>query len=98
MFGFFVDAEAVGGAELTLGGVDNSKIKGTTVFAPTSSSGSTWTLASTRIFVNGRNIGSVGNNQEIIFDSGTSNVLFDTALTQVAILQACGWSGFMSLK
>ncbi|PPR05853.1 hypothetical protein CVT26_010133 [Gymnopilus dilepis] len=76
----YLTPKAVGNAELTLGGIDNSKFTGTPVFASLpSGSGSTWQLRSPKIFVNGQTTSVLNTARTIIFDSGTSNVLFPTA-------------------
>jgi len=80
LFSLYVTPEAVGNAELTIGGTDPTKFTGTPVFASLpSGSGSTWQLASPGISVNGKTTSVLNVSRTIIFDSGTSNVLFSTA-------------------
>ncbi|KAJ7209222.1 acid protease [Mycena pura] len=79
LFSLFVTPEKVGHAELTLGEIDNTKFDGHLTFACLpSDTGSTWSLDSTAMAVNGRRLKVP---QNIIFDSGTSNILFPTNLT-----------------
>ncbi|KAF8904489.1 acid protease [Gymnopilus junonius] len=80
LFSLYLTPQAVGNAELTLGGIDNSKLTGTPIFASLpSGSGSTWQLNSPKLFVNGKTTSVLNTARTIIFDSGTSNVLFPTA-------------------
>jgi hypothetical protein len=100
LFSLFVTPNAVGGAELTIGGIDESKFNGqqfvtllvcssktwagTLKFAPLADSGSpTWSLTSPRIAVNGKTTSLLKQSRDIIFDSGTSNILFSTSTTEV---------------
>ncbi|KAF9482130.1 acid protease [Pholiota conissans] len=80
LFSLYVTPQAVGNAELNVGGIDNSKFTGTPVFASLpSGSGSAWQLQSPGISVNGKTTSVLQTSRTIIFDSGTSNVLFSTA-------------------
>lgn len=83
LFSLFLTPNAIGNAELTIGGVDNTKFKGNPTFAslPAGSS-STWRLVSPRLSVNGKTTPPLNTQRSIIFDSGTSNVLFSTATTE----------------
>lgn len=79
LFSMYLTPKAVDSAELTLGGIDNSKFTGTPIFASLpSGSGSTWQLASPGISVNGKTTSVLKTSRTIIFDSGTSNILFST--------------------
>ncbi|KAF4620757.1 hypothetical protein D9613_000404 [Agrocybe pediades] len=79
LFSLYVTPQAVGKAELTLGGTDSTKFTGTPIFASLpSGSGNTWQLASPGISVNGKTTTVLNTARTIIFDSGTSNVLFST--------------------
>ncbi|KAJ6572095.1 acid protease [Mycena capillaripes] len=83
LFSLFVTPNAVGGAELTIGGIDESKFNGTLKFASLADSGSpTWSLTSPRISVNGKTTSLLKQSRDIIFDSGTSNILFSTDTTE----------------
>ncbi|GLB37625.1 putative peptidase A1 family protein [Lyophyllum shimeji] len=83
LFSLYLTPKAVGNAELTIGGIDNIKFKGNPTYAslPAGSS-STWRLASPRLSVNGKTTSVLNTQRSIIFDSGTSNVLFSTATTE----------------
>ncbi|KIM45262.1 hypothetical protein M413DRAFT_65891 [Hebeloma cylindrosporum] len=85
LFSMYLTPKAVGSAELTLGGIDNSKFTGTPIFASLpSGSGSTWQLASPGISVNGKTTSVLKTSRTIIFDSGTSNILFSTNTANVS--------------
>lgn len=56
---------------------------GTPQFASLASNGATWTLNSPRLSVNGKTNSILTQSRNIIFDSGTSNVLFSTDTTEV---------------
>ncbi|KZT08336.1 acid protease [Laetiporus sulphureus 93-53] len=77
MFGMYLTPHTVGNAELTLGGVDESKINGTIEWADkVVDPYGDWQLNSSRISVNGKTTLLLTSNRTIIFDSGTSNVYF----------------------
>ncbi|KAH9485175.1 Pepsin-2B [Psilocybe cubensis] len=79
LFSLYLTPQSVGKAELTLGGIDNTKFTGTPIFASLpSGSGSTWQLASPGLSVNGKTNSLLNSPRTIIFDSGTSNILFST--------------------
>ncbi|KAK0225889.1 acid protease [Armillaria fumosa] len=83
LFSLYLTPLAVGNAELTLGGIDETKFKGDLVFAslPKPASG-TWRLPSPGITVNGQTTTLLQSTRSVIFDSGTSNVLFSTDTTE----------------
>ncbi|PBK91451.1 acid protease [Armillaria gallica] len=83
LFSLYLTPLAVGNAELTLGGIDETKFKGDLVFAslPKPASG-VWRLPSPGITVNGKTTTLLQTTRSIIFDSGTSNVLFSTDTTE----------------
>ncbi|CAA7261676.1 unnamed protein product [Cyclocybe aegerita] len=79
LFGMYLAPKTVGNAELTLGGVDSAKFIGSPIFVSLpSGTGSTWQLASPGISVNGKTTSLLHTSRTIIFDSGTSNILFST--------------------
>ncbi|KXN91062.1 Pepsin A [Leucoagaricus sp. SymC.cos] len=82
LFSMYLTPEATGNAELTIGGSDSTKFTGTPIFASLVSSGSSWVLASPKLSVNGRTNSVLTRSRNIIFDSGTSNVLFSTDTTE----------------
>ncbi|KAF7318309.1 Acid protease [Mycena chlorophos] len=83
IFSLYITPEAVGGAELTIGGIDETKFNGSLTYAPNADQGSsTWSLTSPQIFVNGKTTSTLKKKRDVIFDSGTSNVLFDTTTTE----------------
>ncbi|KAJ6507855.1 acid protease [Mycena vitilis] len=76
IFGMLFVPESEGGAgELTLGGVDTTKFNGPVSYSPQVGQGN-WQIDSTGIFVNGQTASSIDKNVSLIFDSGTSNMLF----------------------
>ncbi|KAJ7163594.1 acid protease [Mycena crocata] len=80
LFSMYLTPQAIGNAEMTVGGIDTTKFKGNLTFAslPAGSS-STWTLNSPQLSVNGKTSTVLRATRNIIFDSGTSNILFPTA-------------------
>ncbi|EJD51612.1 acid protease, partial [Auricularia subglabra TFB-10046 SS5] len=87
LFGMLFTHQNEGGAELTIGGVDSTKFTEPLVFSPQVGRGSTWQLSSPAIFVNGRTTNTLNVQRTIIFDSGTSNILFPQATAQVRRLR-----------
>ncbi|KAF7336875.1 Acid protease [Mycena venus] len=82
IFGMLFVPETEGGAgELTLGGVDTTKFDGPLLFSPQQGSGN-WALSSRGIFVNGQTASGLQKNLTLIFDSGTSNMLFTKAIAE----------------
>ncbi|KAJ7646694.1 acid protease [Roridomyces roridus] len=84
LFGFFLTPQAEGNAELTIGGIDDTKFDGPLMFASLPAPGEQvdWSLISPQVFVNGQTTSLLNATREVIFDSGTSNVLFPTDLTE----------------
>ncbi|KAJ7209223.1 acid protease [Mycena pura] len=79
LFSFFVTPASFGRAELTLGGIDTTKFDGHLTFASLPNvTEDEWLLESPKLVVNDQ---TLTVPQTIIFDSGTSNVLFPTNLT-----------------
>ncbi|KAF9010503.1 acid protease [Cyathus striatus] len=79
LFSLYLTPKSVGKAELTIGGMDKTKFSGTPVFASVpSGSGNIWQLNSPGLSVNGKTTSLLKTRRSIIFDSGTSNVLFST--------------------
>lgn len=87
VYGFYLSPLTVGGAELTLGGIDTSKLQGDIIYAPLIDRNSGhWILETSEIFVNGHTSSTLQNDlPPVLFDSGTSNVLFPTNITEVFI-------------
>lgn len=54
-----------------------------------SGAGRTWQLSSPQLSVNGKTTALLKRTRDIIFDSGTSNVLFDTDTTEVCPVLGC---------
>lgn len=83
LFSMYLTPQAIGNAELTVGGIDQSKFSTPLVFASLpSGTSSTWRLTSPSISVNGQTTTLLNTRRTIIFDSGTSNVLFSTNTTE----------------
>lgn len=79
----FITHQNEGGAELTFGGVDSTKFTEPLKFSPQAESGDTWELNSPAIFVNGKTTSTLKRSRTIIFDSGTSNILFPQSTANV---------------
>jgi hypothetical protein len=83
LFSLYLTPLKDGHAELTIGGVDHSKFQGELTYSPlASSSDPLWRLMSPQISVNGKTTSSLQQSRSVIFDSGTSNMLFDTKTTE----------------
>jgi hypothetical protein len=79
----YLTPEADGNAEITIGGIDDSKYTGSLNYVNVpDDSGATWQLENLRIYVNGETTTTLKQQKTIIFDSGTSNVLFDKATAE----------------
>ncbi|KAF7342890.1 Acid protease [Mycena sanguinolenta] len=82
IFGMLFVPESEGGqGELTLGGVDTTKFSTSLLFSPQVGDGN-WQLASEGIFVNRKTASILQNNLTLIFDSGTSNMLFEQSIAE----------------
>jgi hypothetical protein len=84
LFSLFLTPDKVGGAELTLGGIDTSKFSGTPTFLPVVGAGSFWELTSSKVSVNGKTNSALQGSMGIIFDSGTSNLVFPQDIAEVS--------------
>jgi hypothetical protein len=83
LFSLYLTPKSVGNAELTIGGIDTTKYKGSLTYASLPfGSDSTWQLTSPKIAVNGKTTSVLSQSRTVIFDSGTSNVLFSTSTTE----------------
>ncbi|KAJ7056821.1 aspartic peptidase domain-containing protein [Mycena amicta] len=75
LFSMYLTPLSVGGAELTIGGIDTTKFRGDLIYAALpANTGPLWTLDSPQIFVNGKTSSTLTTKLNVIFDSGTSNV------------------------
>lgn len=78
LFGMYLTPKAVGHAELTIAGIDQSKFKGQLTYANIPSGMDfLWELASPVLYVNDETRSILRQNRTIYFDSGTPNVYFD---------------------
>ncbi|KAF8142717.1 acid protease [Mycena galopus ATCC 62051] len=83
IYGFYVTPHSVGGAELTLGGVDSSKFISQTIFAPlVADAGGAWILNSLGIAVNGQTNNVLAVDTEVLFDTGTTNVFLPLTMAE----------------
>lgn len=78
----YLTPNAVGNAELILGGIDDSKYTGSLVYAPLATTSGFWELTGKGIAVNGKTSSTLSRSTSIIFDSGTSNIVFPRAITE----------------
>lgn len=86
VFGLFLTPESVGNAELTLGGFDESKVSGELLYSNivgASQPPSFWSLDTSSISVNGQTAPILGDPLEIVFDSGTANIVLAPNVTEV---------------
>ncbi|KAI0344663.1 acid protease [Trametopsis cervina] len=80
LFSFYITPHDVGGAELTLGAIDNSKFTGELTYASlTDPESSFWQLKSSAVIVNGAAKPAIGSSRVFLFDSGTSNMVMPAA-------------------
>lgn len=85
----FLTHKTVGHAELTLGGIDETKIKGPlhTASSPVGTFDSeAWILNTTEITVNLRTSSLLKTPISMIFDSGTTNIYFPSNYAQVSLV------------
>ncbi|OBZ68307.1 Cathepsin D [Grifola frondosa] len=83
LFSMYITPKAIGNAELTIGGIDYSKFHGDLIYSslPSGSEGA-WQLPSPQVSINGKTTKELNTSRTIIFDSGTSNILFSTNTTE----------------
>ncbi|GJJ12753.1 hypothetical protein Clacol_006998 [Clathrus columnatus] len=87
IFFLFLTPKSVGNAELTLGGIDESRVNGTLIFLPIvlpepNSTVSNWVLNSTNITVNGQTAPILSETLSMLIDSGTSNLVLSPNITE----------------
>ncbi|KAG8742921.1 hypothetical protein FRC10_000709 [Ceratobasidium sp. 414] len=84
VMGFYLTPKAIGGAEMTIGGVDNVKLKGKTVAYIPIAKGARgfWQLESSQFAVNGKTNGALKQVRQVYFDTGTANVQFPKNTTE----------------
>ncbi|KAF8309088.1 acid protease [Clavulina sp. PMI_390] len=73
--------EGTSGSEITLGGIDTTKYTTPLTYIPVSGS-SFWELKNTQMAVNGKTSSTLKVSNNIIFDSGTSNIVFPSSVTK----------------
>jgi hypothetical protein len=73
LFSMAMTPKAVGKAQLTIGGIDQSRIKGAINYIPVNSASGAWAIKFQSVLVNGKNVGI--RSQTTIADSGTSNII-----------------------
>ncbi|KAH9948575.1 acid protease [Amylocystis lapponica] len=83
VFGMYLTPHDVGDAEITFGGIDESKIHGDLKYSTMSQDAApSWQLESPGIAVNGKTTSFLQSNRTMLFDSGTSNIYFDVNTTE----------------
>ena len=92
MFGFFLTPNSTGGAELTLGGIDRTKFN-TSILTANLSSDQLWQLTLDASYANGQTTKVLQAPFQVIFDSGTSNIVFPKNITEV-----CSFDGVVSTR
>ncbi|GJJ08716.1 hypothetical protein Clacol_002935 [Clathrus columnatus] len=85
MFGLYLTPSRIGNSEFIVGGVDESKLNGTSlVWAPvikTNATNNQWSLTASKIYVNDIEIDSnLFKNQPFVFHTGESNVVLNKQL------------------
>lgn len=86
LFSLNLTPNTVGGAELTLGGIDNTKVTNPITYVPVVQNSGFWQLKSSKFSVNGKSTSTLTASRTIIFDSGTSNLVFPKAVAEVGVL------------
>lgn len=86
LFGLYLTPYSVDNAELTIGGIDDTKFNGTLEYgAVLGNVDAYWQLESPQIYVNGKTTSTLNTTRTIIFDSGTANVLFPEETANVCL-------------
>jgi len=83
LFSTYLTPLRIGHAELTLGGIDGSKSIGPLTFASITTN-SHWQVPSQGITVNGKSSAILEEPRDLIFDSGTSNIVLLEDATEAA--------------
>ncbi|KAK7055773.1 pepsin A [Favolaschia claudopus] len=77
VMGFYLTPKAVGNAEMTFGGIDRTKFSGDLIYAPLPAfTTNSWALNSPQFFVNGKTTNALKAMRRVVFDTGTSNIVF----------------------
>lgn len=80
LFSLFLTPQAVGNAELTLGGIDTTKFQGNLTYSSLATTkDDSWQLTSSSVNVNGNSSSALSGTRNWIFDSGTSNLVMTQA-------------------
>ncbi|KAG8702444.1 hypothetical protein FRC08_003483 [Ceratobasidium sp. 394] len=84
VMGFYLAPKAIGGAEMTIGGVDDAKLEGKTVAYIPIAKGAWgfWQLESSQFAVNGETNAALKQVRQVYFDTGTANVQFPKNTTE----------------
>ncbi|KAJ6493183.1 acid protease [Mycena sanguinolenta] len=91
IYGFFLSPSSIGGAELTLGGVD-SKFSSQTTFVPlVTDGGGAWITNCSGIAVNGQTAPASAVDTEVLFDTGTTNVFLPLTMAEPNPAQPGAW-------
>lgn len=83
LFTMYLTPKSVGSAQLTFGSIDTTKYNGTLHYASVPEDAGDWELTSSAIYVNGKTTTALKASRQVVFDSGTSNVLFPTSTANV---------------
>lgn len=81
----YLTPEAYGNAEITFGGIDTTKYISKLSYSALPLLAEDWELTSTGVYINGKTTTLLNTKRQIIFDSGTSNVLFDTDIAEASL-------------
>ncbi|KAF7342153.1 Pepsin A [Mycena venus] len=81
LFSLYLTPQAIGNAEMTIGGIDTTKFKGDLIYASLPAFTTTsWSLISPQFFVNGKSTNALKASRHVVFDSGTSNIVFTSQI------------------
>jgi hypothetical protein len=83
VFGMYLSPYSIGYAELTLGGTDLSGNTVPPTYIPVTGDGSVWQLTSYGVYVNDVTSLALQIYQVIVFDTGTSNLVFPIEIAEV---------------
>ena len=85
LFSFYLTPNSVGNAEITFGGIDDTKHVGEIQYVPINkNTGGDWLPSASSIFVNGKTTPDLNTTQIMPFDSGLSNFILPTELADVS--------------
>ncbi|GJJ10404.1 hypothetical protein Clacol_004630 [Clathrus columnatus] len=76
VFGFYLTPNTIGGAELTIGGIDETKLEAPLSYVSVPSTDKHWIIESTMISVDGTTLPTLNTTLPLIIDTGTPGMMF----------------------